>query len=47
MVRWDEETGAGGVRERDFALEVDGRLPINTSGGGLVRGGVALRYEHD
>ena len=25
MVRWDEETGVGGVRERDFVLEVDGR----------------------
>ena len=25
MVRWDDETHTGGVRERDFAVEVDGR----------------------
>jgi dienelactone hydrolase len=25
MVRWDEEIHAGGVRERDFEVEVDGR----------------------
>ena len=26
MVRWDDETSVDGVRERDFAVEVDGRV---------------------